>query len=51
MNTPDTYLDLFFGYTMLWLLLVFFVFKMNQSQREVANKLKTLEHKMQGRLS
>ena len=40
---PDTYWDLFAGYTVIWLIIAFFVFRLVRSQSELQKKIEKLQ--------
>jgi phosphotransferase system glucose/maltose/N-acetylglucosamine-specific IIC component len=42
METADTYSYLFFGYSTIWAIIVFFVFRMIAEQRRIARDLSLL---------
>ena len=43
METPDTYWDLFFGYGAIWLLIVFFLFRLQRAQAKLSSRLEELD--------
>ncbi len=43
METPDTYNSLFFGYSAIWLLVVFFVVRLMAGQKKIAAELTQLK--------
>lgn len=43
MNTPDTYFDLFVGFSIVWLLIALFVYQLRSEQRSLARRIDELE--------
>ncbi len=43
METPNTFWDLFFGYSVLWGLIVLFMLRVQSEQRRMAARLSELE--------
>lgn len=47
MNTPDTYWDLFWGYSVIWGCIVFFVFWLLKEQRQLKNRLQSISERLE----
>ncbi len=47
MEVPNTYLDLFFGYSVIWGILAIFVIRMVRSQSRLSEEIRALQQRLE----